>query len=170
MKIELKNVKINQAFSEETLMFMADVFVNGKKVAHAKNDGRGGCTFYHAYPNQHELVAQAEKFCKSLPKQVINFGDRTHEFDQSLESVIDDLVFAKEKEKEQKKIDKLCETHIVFGKPNGMSYRYIGFKSKQKLADIQKTIIGRKSLENLINRVKSELREGEIIFNKNLEI
>ncbi len=88
MKIELKNLKINEAFSEETTCFMADVFVNGKKVAHARNDGRGGCTFIHAYPNQHELVAQAEKFCSELPKQVIDFGDRTHEFAQTLDSVI----------------------------------------------------------------------------------
>ena len=76
----------------------------------------------------------------------------------------------KEKEKEQKKIDKLCETNIVFGKPNGMSYRYIGFNGRPKIADVKKTIIGQKALEKLINRVKGELREGEIIFNKNLEL
>jgi hypothetical protein len=41
MKIELKNVKINKMFSEETTCFIADVFINGKKTAYAKNDGRG---------------------------------------------------------------------------------------------------------------------------------
>ncbi len=170
MKIELKNLKVNVAFSEETTCFIADVFVNGKKVAHAKNDGRGGCTDYYAYPNQRELLTQVEQYCKSLPKQVVDFGDRTHEFDQTLESVIDDLVFAKEKEKEDKKIEKLCENHIVFGKPNGMSYSVISFKGKPKFADIKKTIQGQKSLERLIDRVKGELKEGQIIFNKNLEI
>ena len=49
MKLELKNVKINEAFSEETLMFKADLYVNGKKIAYAENDGRGGCTFYREY-------------------------------------------------------------------------------------------------------------------------
>jgi hypothetical protein len=168
MKIELKSVKIIDELSEETTCFFADVFINGKKAAYAKNDGHGGCTFYHAYENQHELVAEAEKFCKQLPKQKINFGDRVHEFEQSLESVIDDLVVEKGKEKEQKKIDKLCETQIVFGVPNGMTYRYVGFKGKPKLSDVKKTPQGRLALENLINRIKKELREGEVIFNTNL--
>ena len=170
MKIELKNLKINEAFSEETTCFMADVFVNGKKVGHARNDGRGGCTFIHAYPNQHKLLAEAEKFCSELPKQVIDFGDRTHEFAQTLDSVVDDLVFAKEKEKEDKKIEKLCENNIVWGKPNGMSYKMLSFKGKIKFADVKKTIQGQKALERLIDRVKGELKEGEIIFNKNLEL
>ena len=170
MKIELKNVKVNEAFSEETTCFMADVFVNGKKVAHAKNDGRGGCTDYYPYEGQRELLNQAELFCKSLPTKPIDFGDRVVNFDQSLESVIDDLLFEKEKAKEQKKIDKLCETNIVFGKPNGIAYRYIGFNGRPKIADVKKSIVGQKALEKLINRVKGELREGEIIFNKNLEM
>jgi hypothetical protein len=168
MKIELKNVKVNEAFSEETTCFIADVFINGKKVAHAKNDGRGGCTDYYPYEGQRELLKQAELFCKGLPKQVIEFGGKEHKFDQSLESVIDDLVFAKEKEKEQKKIEKLCENNIVWGKPNGMSYKMLSFKGKNKFADVKNTIQGQKALENLINRVKSELKEGEEIFNKNL--
>ena len=170
MKIELKNVKVNEAFSEETTCFIADVFINGKKVAHAKNDGRGGCTDYYPYEGQRELLKQAELFCKTLPKEKVDFGDRVHEFDQSLESVIDNLLFEKEKEKEQKKIDKLCETQIVWGKPNGMSYRMIGFNGKQKFADVKKSIVGQKALEKLIDRVKGELKEGEIIFNKNLEL
>ena len=108
MKIELKNVKINEAFSEETTCFMADVHINGKKVAYAKNDGHGGCTFYHAYEGQRELLEQAEKFCKGLPKEKFDFGGgRVHEFEQSLESVIDKLLGEKELEKERKKIDKL---------------------------------------------------------------
>jgi len=169
MKIELKNLKVNAAFSEETTCFIADVFINGKKVAHAKNDGRGGCTDYYPYEGQRELLKQAELFCKGLPKREFTFGDITREFDQTLESVIDDLVFAKEKEKEQKKIDKLCENHIVWGKPNGYSYKQISFKGNPKFAEIKKTIQGQKSLERLIDRVKGELKVGEEIFNKNLE-
>lgn len=169
MKIELKNLKVNSAFSEETTCFKADVFINGKKVAFASNDGRGGCTDYYHYNGQREILKQAEEYCKALPKKQFEIGGRMHEFNQSLESIIDDLVFEKEKAKEQKKIDKLCETNIVFGKPNGYSYRYIGFNGRPKIDDVKKSIVGQKSLEKLINRVKGELREGEIIFNKNLD-
>ena len=170
MKIELKNLKVNSAFSEETICFMADVFINGKKVAYAKNDGRGGCTDYFPYEGQRELLNIAELFCKSLPTKPIDFGNRVVEFTQSLESVIDDLVFEKEKAKEQKKIDKLCETYIVYGKPNGMTYRYIGYNGRKKIADLKKSIAGQKKLEKLINKVQGELKEGEIIINKNLDL
>jgi hypothetical protein len=170
MKIELKNVKVNEAFSEETTCFIADVFINGKKVAHAKNDGRGGCTDYYPYEGKRELLKQAEEFCKGLPKEKVDFGGTIHEFAQSLESVIDNLLFEKEKEKEQKKIEKLCENNIVWGKPNGMSYKMLSFNGKIKFADVKKTIQGQKALERLIDRVKGELKEGEEIFNKNLEL
>lgn len=43
MKITLKNVKVNEVMSEETLCFSADLFENGKLVAHVSNRGHGGC-------------------------------------------------------------------------------------------------------------------------------
>lgn len=45
MKIELKNFQFFERMSEETNAFVADVYVNGVKVAYAKNDGRGGETY-----------------------------------------------------------------------------------------------------------------------------
>ena len=170
MKIELKNVKINESFSEETTCFMADVFINGKKVAHAKNNGQGGDTDYYHYEGQREVLIQAEKFCSELPKQEIVYGDTTHRFKQTLETVIDDLLFAKGKEKENKKIEKLCDRNIVWGKANGIDYSYVGFNGNHKIVDMQKSISGQKALEKLIERVKKELREGDIIFNKNLVV
>jgi hypothetical protein len=83
MKIELKNVKINLTFSEETTMFMADLVINGVLAGEANNDGRGGCTFYSVRTydakkrtflsdsekeRNKELLKQAEAYCLSLPK------------------------------------------------------------------------------------------------------
>jgi len=164
MKIQLKNVKINDAFSEETICFKADVFVNGKKIALAENDGRGGCTFIHPYPEKRSELVELEKHCKSLPKRVYDFG----EFENNLESVIEDLLNEKMAEKEKKKIDKLCLTSIVYGIPGGISYSFIGFKGKPKLEDIKKTAAGQKAIENLLKKVKSELKEGQVIFNTNI--
>ena len=88
MKIQLKNVRINDAFSEETICFKADVFVNSKKIAIAENEGRGGCTSIHPYPEMRSKLAELESYCKSLPKRVYDFG----EFDCDLETVIEDLL------------------------------------------------------------------------------
>lgn len=161
MKIELKNVKINKMFSEETTCFMADVFVNGKKTAYAQNDGHGGNTNIQPYTGMSKVLDEVYNYCKTLPKE---FG-----YPQTLDSVIDDILFEKEKEKEQKKIEKLCLTNIVWGKENGTSYTKVGFKGNPKLEDLKKTAQGNTALKSLIEKVKKEyMKEGEVLFNKNL--
>jgi len=172
MKIELKNVKINKMFSEETICFKADVYINGKKIAFAENDGRGGCTFYYAYDisNGRQVLKEAEEYAKTLPSIKYNFGDEIHEITMTLEHFIDtainDIFNGKEKAKEDKKIKKLTEKAIVFGNPNGSTYRYIQFKHTIK--ELKENHTGRIVLEKTINRVKGELKEGEVIFNTNL--
>lgn len=50
MKIELKNIKVNLTFSQETVNFIADLFVDGIKVASCENSGCGGSSSYCPYP------------------------------------------------------------------------------------------------------------------------
>jgi hypothetical protein len=168
MKIELKNFKSSELASEETTFFVADVFIDGKKCAFSKNDGRGGCTYYSPYPKMNDLVIQAELYCKGLPKIQYTFGEEVHDFEQSLESVIDDLVVQKLLDKEMKKIHKLCETKIVYGKSNTSTYRYIGFKNKHRIEDVKKHPNGRAALDNLIAKIKKEMGPDEVIFNTNI--
>jgi hypothetical protein len=177
MKIELKNIKINLTFSEETIMFMADLAINGVIVGEAENDGRGGCTFYSAKSydvkkqaflsdelreRNRTLIKQAEEFCKGLPKQKYDFGLGTHEFDQTLESVIDDLVSAEINKKEQKKLEKKMVDHIMWGKPNGATYSLVKFKIPLKQIPLIQ-------LQSVINKYKREFKEGEVFLNTNLE-
>jgi len=164
MKIELKNVKINKMFSEESTCFMADVFINGKKTAYAQNDGHGGNTNIQPLnEGMSKVLDEVYNYCKTLPKE---FG-----YPRTLDSVIDDILFEKEKEKEEKKIDKLCLTNIVWGKENGTSYTKISFKGSPKLEDLKKTTQGNSALKSLIEKVKKEyMKEGDVLFNKNLAV
>lgn len=160
MKIELKNIKINLTFSEETIMFQADVYVNGKKTAYARNDGRGGCTYYCSYhaPNNDEDLRQAEAFCKTLPP--IDYDD--FKIDMNLEHFIDELVNQEIKKKEDKKLEKKMETTIMWGKPNGNSYYQVKFKiplAKIPLAQLQ----------GVVDKYKKEFKEGDVFLNTNLE-
>lgn len=41
-KLELKKIKVNQAFSRETFCFTAELWFNDKKVGLLENDGKGG--------------------------------------------------------------------------------------------------------------------------------
>lgn len=62
MNLELRNVKINKAMSEETNCFSADVWADGVKSGVVSNHGHGGCNRYH-WINQ-EIGKKIEDFAK----------------------------------------------------------------------------------------------------------
>jgi hypothetical protein len=167
MKIELKKISFSERMSEETNCFVADLFINGKKVGECKNDGRGGCTDYHGNTKaDNVLIKEAEAYCKSLPK--VKFGTSTWE--QSLESVIDDLLTAhlkaKDLQKFNKKMQKKYATAICYGKitSNGCEFATTYWKGRT-LAQIPLDV-----LQKTYDNVKAtKLQNGDIILNDNLE-
>jgi len=164
MKIELKNIKFSESLSEETNAFTADLFINGKKTGYCKNSGQGGCTDYSWYnSNDKTIIADAEIYCKSLPK--IKYGES--EFDSNLESVIDQLfedwLKQKEQAKLQKKMNKLMVTAILIGVPNGDRYSY--FDLKKPLSTLDRT-----KLQSYVANLKFKHCTGGVtILNTNLE-
>lgn len=167
MNIQLKNVKINEAFSEETLCFTADLFVNGKKAGYCKNDGHGGCTWYGAYDVYGKgLIALAEAWAKELPPDYVMFGDKGHVFDKNLESWIDEQVYAihnkKANDKFEKKKQKNMLTKILWGDDN--SYKMVGW-GKVTIEQMLNRNEGRKVLRAKIEEL---VNNGERILNTNL--
>lgn len=161
MKIELKRISFNERLSEETNAFAADLYINGKKVGYCKNDGHGGCTDYHGdNPECNQIIRDAEDHYKTLPK--VKAEGYSFEYQPTLESAIDEEFELYLKSKEEKKMRKLFNHAIVFGKPNGNSYRYYNYKrplSEVPVHQLQLLIV---SLKN------KELKEGEVILNDNL--
>jgi hypothetical protein len=43
LNLSLKNLKFHEDMSEETPCFSADLYQDGKLIAHVRNDGHGGC-------------------------------------------------------------------------------------------------------------------------------
>ena len=175
MKIELKNIKINLTFSEETTMFRADLVINGVLAGEANNDGRGGCTFYSVrtydmkkrtslsvgdIERNRELLRQAEAFCKALPK--VRVEEYNFEYDMNLEHFIDNLIEDELKKKEQKKLEKKMVDTIMWGKPNGHSYTQVKFKVP--LAKVPTT-----RLQEVVDKYKKEFKKGDEFLNTNLE-
>ena len=160
MKIELKKISFSERMSEETNCFVADLYINGKKVGYCKNDGHGGCTDYHCDSKEaNAVIKEAEAYCKALLK--VKYTDI--EWEQSLEGVIDDLLTEYLVAKERKKRVKMYEKGICFGIPNGSSYRTVYWKGRT-LAQIDKI-----HLQSAYDKVKSELKEGEVILNTNIK-
>jgi len=158
MKIELKKISFNERMSDETNCFVADIYIDGKKVGYCKNDGRGGCTEYHGNTKaDNELIEKAEAYCKTLPHD--EYGE------QSFEDVINDFLDAHLKGKEEAKRMKLYMKGICFGIPNGMSYQTVSWKGRV-LAQIDKI-----SLQRAYNDVKAKYIKGAVVVlnAKNLE-
>ena len=93
--ITLKSVKVFVGMSEETTAFTATLYINGKKAAHVKNDGRGGDN----YPRflDRELETEFHEFCKSLPSTYLYDDDDPTKvmggpYEKNYDSFIGDLL------------------------------------------------------------------------------
>lgn len=163
VKVTLKKITFYERMSEETNCFAADLYINGKKVGECKNDGQGGCTNYYGNSKENnEIIRQTEEHFKSLP-MVQMTGDYTFKYQPSLEHEIDDQFELYLKAKEEKKREKLMESAILFGKPNGMTYSYM--KQKRKLSDFPVN-----ALQDFVDKIKAKhCVDGKVILNTNLE-
>ena len=162
MKIELKRISINERMSEETTCFVADVYVDGVNVGEAKNDGHGGSTFVYAgsAPGNRQLVAKAEAYAKTLPD--IHYPDMNFSLKSDLEHIVDDLVFAEQKKKDAKKLEKKMEKSIMFGVPNSGTYSQISFK-------VPLSSMSKAELQGYVVQYKSKFKKGEVFLNTNFE-
>lgn len=96
-RITLKNLKVADFASEETLCFTATVVFDGTPIAEASNDGHGGSTFVRAREGQAALLAQAEDFAKSLPPASLDLereGEEPLLIDITLDFLVDQLADA----------------------------------------------------------------------------
>jgi hypothetical protein len=160
MNVQLKKISFNERMSEETNCFVADLYINGKKVGYVKNDGRGGCTDYHGDSvESNKLIAEAEKYFKAMPK--VRSEEFNFEYDQSLENIIDEIFTEYLKERERKKREKLFDKAICFGVPNGGSYQYL--KYNRPLKEVPTMILQKK-----VDEIRAKYcKDGVVILNTN---
>ncbi len=96
-RIKLKNLKVADFSSEETLCFSATVVFDGTSIAEARNDGHGGSTFLRALEGKAARLAQAEAFAKGLPPAPLDLGqegEAPHLIDMTLDFLVDELAEA----------------------------------------------------------------------------
>jgi hypothetical protein len=77
MKLAVKNVKIHDDISTDSMCFSASLYADGKRVGTIRNDGRGGSNRYEFARRANDRVAE---FVAKLPVQ------------QDIDSVITQLV------------------------------------------------------------------------------
>ena len=164
MDIKLKNVKIGLAFSEETICFNADIYVNGVKAGYAKNDGHGGCTFYNAYENKRDLIEQAEKHCLTLPPYVSGTFTLPMNLEMFIDNIIDDEVNKKEVAKFEKKKVTAMAKNLIFNKGEKDRFSMIAWKGVT-IAQMVSVPNGKDILSKKIAELK---KDGYTILNTNI--
>jgi hypothetical protein len=114
--IEVKNIKIAQHMSEETLAFTASLWVNGKRVGHLKNDGHGGATKIDLYIMKDGRPLPADYTFDDLDEYVKeNHKDLEY---SGIEFFLYSLICDEDERRENKK---LCRKGTVIRKP-GVKY------------------------------------------------
>ena len=172
MKIELKRIAYSERMSEETNCFIADLYVEGKKIGEVKNDGKGGATDYYATnENGRKLIQEAEAYCQTLPALKFQFQGYESSLDMNLEHFIDDLLekYLKQKdvEKFQGKIERASKKEIIASDNPESSYR--SWPLKTSIENMLAAERGEIVLSELISKfVVPNMKENEKILNTNI--
>jgi hypothetical protein len=162
MKIELKNIEVYDRMSEETIAFVADIYINDFKAGFAKNDGRGGPTFCQGYNAEgYDLIRKAEAYCKTLPPQVfpaIEQGGQPFSIPMTFDDYVDDLVSKFQFERDMKR-------GILVGKAYNQYYL---MEFNHPIDTILKNRSGVEFIKKTVRDVAGRLEEGQRILNTNL--
>ena len=124
MKIEIKNLKVAEFLSEETLAYSATIYVDGIRAFDASNQGQGGPDRYYQFGTITESEVDAWVKANNVP---IKFRDQELEYD--LELLVGDLIARQQAEK---KLKKLLKTKLV-EHANGELYTYKATPSPESI-------------------------------------
>ena len=162
MKIEVKNIKTNMAFSEETICFKADIYVDGKKVMYAENNGHGEMTYIAPYGIEHKQIYQdAVKYLSGIAKDEYA---KEYPLVDLVDELIDNHVNEKERKKFINKRNKDAEKYLVIYKDDEYSYSRIDW-GKHTIEQLLKVENGRQAIKNSVTKYRNI---GYKIFNTNI--
>jgi hypothetical protein len=124
--ITLAKVKYFAAGSEETSCFVAEVLIDGTKVADARNDGKGGCTFIFPWTAEKQLTDIAKQMPAIMPDITPN---------NDAEMLIDDLLSSWLMDKDLKKS---LASRFLFSRADGKVYETKPMKKDAMAAHMAK--------------------------------
>ena len=105
MKIELRRVTHSAALSQETAAFTADIWIDGQLAFHARNQGHGGCDFYHQVGRWTEIEVDAWLKANRLPR-IVHGLTLEHDLEAEVGRLLDI-------ELERRRVKRLLRTHLV---------------------------------------------------------
>jgi len=143
MKIEIKNVKYSQFASRETSCFEATVYIDGKRMGTASNDGHGGPNNY----DSRALVEALTEHTKTLPTRTWRLDGEALEVPPDIDTAIDDLLMAYLHGRDLKRA---LSKRVLFVDKDG-ALRQTGTMTKPELeATLRSPILGQRFRSNRI--------------------
>jgi hypothetical protein len=169
-KVVLKNVHFgySREFGAKG-RFDADLWINGIKCMKVIDEGNGGCIDYeynlYKNPKYKEVEANIkllENYIKTLPPDKYMLSGKQHTMPMDLDLYVEKKLNELEAQKFNKKMEKLYNIAVVFGKPNADRYGYINFK--HPLSEIP-TMLLQSKVDAIIQK---HCKDGVKILNTNL--
>lgn len=167
--IELKKVKFGAAHShQETINFVADVFINNECVGYAENQGCGGSTSVranHPYDINQHIICTADDYFRSLPKKYneefkMEFGTS---LEDEVDNIIGDLFNQKELDKLMKRLTKKTSNHLILLNPE--KDRTIEVKYNKTIEDYLSNPKGREIILRQVEKLKVDYPTWTLLNN-----
>ena len=152
MNVTLKSIKVAKFASEETLCFEANIYVDGKKIGVAYNEGHGGCNGYHFTDKAAGKAFHA--YCESIPS---TYGIPSHPMADA-DELIDRLVNEFESNKDFKR---WCRTKVCFRLTGDdkNAWRTIGYGGRKALTAEQVNSIRANITAKYGNKIEEVLND-----------
>ena len=131
MKLTLKNLKVAEHLSEETVAFTATVYIDGKRAFTACNHGTGGENMLEPLKDR-GIIDRAQTYFASLPPEPSQYGDLPMSLDFAVSLAVDEALHLKDLKRCLKKItvktpEGICTFKASF-KPTPENLAYIAQK------------------------------------------
>ena len=110
-RLTLKSFKPIASMSQETVCFTANIYLDGKLIGEAANEGHGGCTFVHFVNANAE--ATAKEFAKSINPADVKGWEFLADKGFTFDCLVDIAVQAECKKKDDAKIIKKARKNAV---------------------------------------------------------
>lgn len=117
MKIEIKNIKHSEWASHETDCFTASVYIDGKRAGTVRNDGMGGCNFYHP----HSIEEALNQYAATLPPFIVPYEKDGKQINGEMPQTADDVIYALlQQHLYQNDLKRHLKSHVLFVRDNQM--------------------------------------------------
>lgn len=164
MKLELKNVKINNKLSFESMWYTASLYVDDIKVGTCKNEGVGGETEINIFKKYRNMIDDIKEYCRENPVKMKYRGKVVG--NSSLHSKVDYMLF---EHIFQKDLEKYQKDSLILREINTEDDYFVFHttcKFCQPIKSLMKTLKGKLIIKSAITAMK---KDGYDIMNTNID-